>query len=68
MRATLTPLRLNELLDRLLAAARALAEYVLLASGRCFQARLTPELTGRASNADTDKLTMTSELTRAPVE
>jgi hypothetical protein len=29
---------------------------------------LTPELTGRAHNADTDKLTTKAKLARAPVE
>jgi hypothetical protein len=50
MTCKLMPLGLNEMLDRLLAAARAPAVFFLLASGRCFQACLTPELT-RAKRA-----------------
>jgi hypothetical protein len=45
MKDKLMPLGLNELLDRLSAATRAPAAFFLLASGRCFLACLTPELT-----------------------
>jgi hypothetical protein len=50
------------------AALDAISTHLQRAEASPFNSNLTPELTGRAYNAITDKLTMKGTLTRAPVE
>jgi hypothetical protein len=68
MEATLSRVGLNEMLDRLLVAARAPADSSLLASCRNNQACLTPELTRREVSRETFNLANDIQADSAPVE